>query len=103
MTTKQYSVVNEAFWVRVIFMLITACVVYISVCLTWLLVLVQLLIAAVSGQANDNLKSIGGSLGQVIGDGFKFLCFQSEAKPFPFSDWPKVEELQDDRQEHSLD
>lgn len=91
MTTKQYSIFSEAFWVRVIFMVITACVVYVCLMLAWLVVIVQLLVAAVSGQANDNLKAFGFSLAEVIAVGFKFLTFQSSEKPFPFSDWPRSE------------
>ncbi|GAA6167208.1 hypothetical protein NBRC116591_10180 [Sessilibacter corallicola] len=70
-------------------MVITALVVYVSVFICWLIILVQILITAVSGQANENLKTFGAALSQVIATGFRFLCFQSEEKPFPFSDWPQ--------------
>jgi hypothetical protein len=43
------------------------------------------------GRDNANLRKLGNALGQWIYQGILFLTFNSEAKPFPFDEWPDVE------------
>src|SRR5690606_36175239 len=58
----------------------------------WVVVIVQFLFALITGQDNVNLRQFGLALSTFIFQTLKFLTYNSEEKPFPFSDWPEPEE-----------
>lgn len=78
-------------WMRCLYM------VFFGVCLTvsrfvmWVVVVLQFLFALTTGSDNANLRRFGDSLSQYIFQALKFLTFNSEEKPFPFTDWPTPE------------
>lgn len=96
MTEKHFAWNKENIWLRLLYMVIIGFGVYISVILTWLLVFLQFVLTVVSGEPNANLLKLGSGLSQYIQQGFLFLSFNSEEKPFPFQDWPSVNNETDD-------
>lgn len=96
MTDKHFVWNKENIWLRLLYMVIIGFGVYISVILTWLLVFLQFVLTLVSGEPNTNLLKFGSGLSQYIQQGFQFLSFNSEEKPFPFQDWPSTDDKVDD-------
>ena len=86
--SSTYSLKSQAFWLRVLYMLLFSFMAYFALVLNWVLVVVQLFVVAVSGSPNEQLQKFGGSLGDFLSQVIAFLTFASEEKPFPFSDWP---------------
>ena len=75
-------------WLRLVFMLLFAAVLQLATLVMWVLVAVQFVFSLVTGEDNLHLRRFGHSLSTYIYDVFKFLCYSSEEKPFPFADWP---------------
>ena len=54
-------------------------------------VLFQFLFVLFSGEKNEKLLVLGQDLSQYIYQVMQYLTFNTDEKPFPFSDWPSVE------------
>ena len=77
-------------WARVVFMLGFSIVLYMVIIpLTLLLTLAQALFSVFTGEDNDNLRHFGASLLAYISQVVRFLTFNSDERPFPFSDFPE--------------
>jgi hypothetical protein len=77
-------------WARVVFMLGFSLVLYMVIIpLTLLLTLTQALFSVFNGEDNDNLRHFGASLLAYISQVVRFLTFNSDERPFPFSDFPE--------------
>lgn len=57
-----------------------------------LVLLVQTILNIFSGEPSSSIKLFGKSLGLYLQQISEFLSYASEEKPFPFSDWPLIEE-----------
>ena len=79
-------------WLRLVFMLIFAAILQVASIVMWVLVIAQFIFSLVTGVDNLNLRRFGYSLSVYIFDTLKFLTYASEEKPFPFADWPQVQE-----------
>ncbi len=79
-------------WLRLVFMLIFAAILQLASIAMWMLVIAQFLFSLFTGEDNINLRKFGNSLSAYIFHTLKFLSYNSEEKPFPFSDWPVIKE-----------
>lgn len=81
---------DQAFWFRLIFMLVFWVVMNIALTVFGALVLVVGVVRFLSKYELQTLtswlKGVGAFLGQIFG----FLSFATEEKPFPFQPWPQV-------------
>jgi len=59
-------------------------------------VLVQLVVRLVKGEPHPGLTAFGAALGTYLAQIVRFGTFASEAKPWPFAEWP-AEDLAEDR------
>ena len=92
--TKLDGIVDNAMqvsaWIRVIFMLAFAIVLYLVIApVILVLMIVQALFVIITG--NSNLRFLGAALSKYIFQVLEFLSYNSNTKPFPFSDFPKVD------------
>ena len=81
---------------RLVFMLFFAAILQLASIVMWTLVIVQFLFSLITGLDNPNLRKFGHALSIYICDTLKFLTYASEEKPFPFADWPLVDEIAKD-------
>ena len=79
-------------WVRLIYMVLFAVLLEIAGFVMLAVVIAQFLFAIVSGSANDNLRRLGDQIASYIYQTLQFLIYNTEDKPFPFSEWPESEE-----------
>ena len=83
---------QPSIWMRLFFMVIFALVVYfVLVVLVGVLILAQALFAIITGAPNHNLRNFGAAIGQYIFQILNYLTFNSEEKPFPFSEFPELD------------
>jgi len=75
-------------WVRALYMLLFLIAYGAAEILLTLLVIFQLLAILFTGKANEPLLSFGTNLSRYVYQILQFMTFNSEEKPFPFSDWP---------------
>lgn len=59
----------------------------------------QLLVRIICGQPNDGLLRFGDSLSQYMAEIGRFGTFNTEEKPWPFSDWPVPRSAQPEQPE----
>ena len=85
------NLLDSGHWLRILFMLCFAFAAWVVSLLLAVLVLVQLLIALVSGNANPNLQKTGYQFVRYLQQILQFLLYNREEKPFPFADFPSAE------------
>jgi hypothetical protein len=86
----KHNLLSPQHWLRLIFMLVFVVLLYVASTIVGVLVALQFLFALITGKDNANLRSLGGSLAAYIFQALRFLTYNSEDKPFPFSEWPSA-------------
>ncbi len=82
-------------WIRVLFMLGFAILLYVIITpVVFLLMIVQALFVLLTQELNANLKFFGAALAQYVSQILLFISYNSETRPFPFSDFPTSDEGQ---------
>ena len=80
-------------WIRVLFMFAFAIVLYLVIApVILVLMIVQALFVIITGDSNSNLRFLGAALSKYIFQVLQFVSYNSNTKPFPFSDFPKVDD-----------
>ena len=83
------SIKSESFWLRSIFMVLFFIVYRIVDILVLLVAVSQWLYVLLSGDANQGLRKFANGLSLYVAQIINYLSYNSEEKPFPFSDWPE--------------
>lgn len=84
------NLTSSKHWLRLLFMLVFAAVLQVASLVMWMLVIAQFMFSLITGEDNAQLRKLGHSLSIYIFSTLKFLTYASEEKPFPFADWPQV-------------
>ena len=87
------NLTSEAFWLRLAFMLLFLVLAEIAVSIMTLLILVQFVYRLLVGRLQAEVYAFTSSLSKFIWQTYQFLSYQTEQKPFPFSDWPAAEDM----------
>jgi hypothetical protein len=87
------NLTSEAFWLRLVFMLLSLLLVEIAASILVLLVIAQFLYRLFNVSSHQAMLQFSNSLGRFILHSYRFLSYQTESKPFPFSDWPEAEDI----------
>lgn len=85
--TEQAS--GPSIWTRGLYMLLFLIVGRLTEAVVALVMLVQFILKAATGNTNGNLEKFGDQLGQYIYQIVQFQTFNTEEKPFPFKSWPE--------------
>lgn len=76
-------------WLRALYMILFAFVIYVAIGVLVFVVVLQFLVTLINGEANLKIARFADVLCQYLGQCFKFECFLTEEKPFPFDDFPQ--------------
>ena len=80
-------------WIRLIFMVGFAILLYVIIApVIFVLMLVQALFVLFMGDYNSNLRYLGAALAQYVLQILLFISYNSDVQPFPFTDFPKVDD-----------
>ena len=79
-------------WKRIFFMLIFGIIEGVVKILIWAVILLQIATVLLTGKPNQNVLKFGKNLSLYIYHIFSFMTFNSEAMPYPFSEWESTEE-----------
>ena len=93
MTVKE-NVKNPDVWLRGLFILIFAVILYFAIILVWLVVVFQFVTKLLTGDLNRQLADFSGGLMRYISLILGYITFQADEKPFPFSSWPEEAKTQ---------
>lgn len=83
---------DNSTWMRVLYMAIFVIIFNLVEILIAALVVFQILVLLFTGEKNKRLLRFGSTLGKYVYSILQFLTFNSEDKPFPFSDWDDDEQ-----------
>jgi len=87
-TLKDKLSVKEK-WIRLIFMVIFAVLVYwIAFFIVMVIAAFQFLYILFAGKSNRTLVPFGASMSEYVYQIMQFLTYSSEERPFPFKPWP---------------
>ncbi|MFG1491320.1 DUF4389 domain-containing protein, partial [Oceanospirillum sp. HFRX-1_2] len=78
-----------AFWLRIIFMLFFVVAYQIAELLIGLSILVQVIFIAITGEKNLFLQQAGACFSSYAYQVYRYLTYNREEKPFPFTPWPE--------------
>lgn len=88
MDSIKTNILTPDHWVRLLFMILFGVVLQVTSIVVGVVVVLQFIFALITGSDNTNLRQLGASLTTYIAQTLSFLTYNSEEKPFPFSDWP---------------
>jgi len=83
------NLVDRNIWSRGLYMLFFMLAYTVAETLLGLLVVFQFIAALVTRKVNDPLHKFAANLSAYIYQILQFETFNSELRPFPFSDWPE--------------
>lgn len=78
-------------WMRLVYMVLFYFLLQLAGLVMLAVVVLQFLFAIITGSANDNLRRLGDQVSSYIYQTLQFLIYNTEEKPFPFSEWPESE------------
>lgn len=85
--SSAHTVGSEAFS-RILHALLLCLFAWLALWVFGVVTLVQWGFLLLTGQVNDNLKGFHVEVGRYITQVMRYLTFESDDKPFPFSSWP---------------
>jgi hypothetical protein len=84
----QQHLKNLNTWKRGFFILLFALIFTVAEVIAWAAALFQFVTLLLTGETNPRLSNLGQRLGTYIYQILLYITFKSDAKPFPFSEWP---------------
>ena len=91
MTNGKMSLTNVDTWIRLAYMILFALLLMAARAILSIVVLMQFISVLIFGKDNENLRNLGQGLGKWVYQAVMFLTFNSNAKPFPFDEWPVLD------------
>ena len=82
------NMLSTTFWIRVVFMLIFALVLWALWLAVIVIIVVQTVIVLITGEINEQLQKLGAIAAIYLSQVVSFMVFATEDKPFPFSPFP---------------
>lgn len=79
-------------WKRIGFILIFAVIAGVVRTLIWVVVLLQIASALITGNTNQHILGFGQKLAAYLYHIMLFMTFNTDTVPFPFSDWGLTED-----------
>lgn len=83
------NLLSTTFWIRMVFMLIFALVLWALWFVVIVICVVQTVIVMITSEVNPQLQKLGGIAANYLGQIVSFMVFATEDKPFPFSPFPE--------------
>lgn len=78
-------------WLRILYMVLFLVIYGIAEFILTGIVIIQVILNLLTGNTNERLLRFSGDLSRYVYDTLRFLTYNTEEKPFPFSDWPQGE------------
>ncbi len=75
-------------WLRALYVVLFAVIYSVTEIVIVIVVVVQFGFVLLTGKCNEQLLGFGASLSRYVFELLRFVTFNSDTKPFPFSPWP---------------
>ena len=80
---------DDSVWKRVLFMLLFVVIYSVAELVVFAVTVIQVGFVLITGERNGQLLAFGNCLSKYVYQVLKFFLFETETKPFPFSEWPQ--------------
>lgn len=77
-------------WFRVLFVLLFAVIYSVAEIVIVTVVLLQFGFVLITGERNKKLLDFGANLSTFVYQILRYVSFNTDERPFPFTDWPSV-------------
>ncbi len=88
MENREQQMNDSSRWVRLLYMILFAVLYKVAEFIMWVVVLFQAIVNLVTGGSNERALKFGKQLSVYVYGVWAYLTYNTEKKPFPFSDWP---------------
>lgn len=82
-------------WIRMLYMILFAILTGLARLVLCAIAILQFLAVLFSGSDSRSLRHFAAGLAEWTLRSFRFLCFNTEQKPFPFEDWPESQDAEE--------
>jgi hypothetical protein len=89
----EQNIYERSTWVRGLYMILFLVIYNVAEIVTWVVALIQFGLKLFTGKPNEQLLVFGQGLSLFIYQVWRFLTFNSEQLPFPFTPWPDDESI----------
>lgn len=79
-------------WLRIVYMALFAILYNVAEFLMLVTALFQIVVSVFAGGPNEQARRFGQQLAVYAYDCWRFLTYNSDHKPFPFSEWPTADD-----------
>ena len=86
---------DSSVWKRLLFMLLFGILYSVAEVVLVAIVIFQFLTVLLTGNKNDRLLDLGGAISTYIYQVLRYLTYNCEDRPYPFSDWPSGQSAAD--------
>lgn len=76
-------------WLRALYIILFAIINYFVQMVSWAVALFQFILVLITDKPNQRLLQFSQNLGKYMANIIHYISYNTEEKPFPFSDWPK--------------
>jgi uncharacterized protein YqhQ len=83
------NLAKQSKWLRLLWMVAFSFVYYVAIGILWLIVVTQFLFSLFTNSPNENILKLSNGFRNYMVQILDFITYQSDDKPFPFSDFPK--------------
>jgi len=84
----RHHLTSPNIWIRLLFMILFGIAYSIAEFVIVCIAIFQFFAALITGRVNESLLKLGNNLSVYVYQVFQFQTFNSETRPYPFSDWP---------------
>ena len=88
------NLANPDTWIRLLYMILFVIMLAVARMVIWVVAILQFVLVLITGIDNVNLRNLGQGVSKWSLQAFLFMTFNDDEKPFPFADWPEIEESQ---------
>lgn len=82
------NVQDSSVWKRLLFMLLFGFLYSVAEVVLFAVIVFQFLTVLLTGNKNDRLLDLGDQISTYIYQALRYLTYNTEQRPYPFSDWP---------------
>ena len=83
------NLAKQSKWLRLLWMVAFSFIYYVAIGILWLIVVTQFLFSLFTNNPNENILKLSNGFRNYMVQILDFITYQSDEKPFPFSDFPK--------------
>ena len=89
MNETKKNLTNPKTWLRLVYIILFAIAFSVAEVVIVAVIVTQFLFELITGKPNEQLRSLGRSLGGSANDIIAYQTYHRDDKPFPFGSWPE--------------